>query len=308
MNQRHPERMRGFAGWVVVMNIVTMSVSYAQVVVEEVGREPFPGARAAAMGDACSADIPDAGMMFWNPGALPMIERKSVILDHYIESHTTIMDDALVTPIWVTPTDAIALSGNVSHIGYLTSDRITGIRAAQFEAGAAYSRVVVPGVGIGVKSTSRYISVNEEKTWTNSWTVGLAYNPSPEIGYGLVYSDLLYGARIQDSAISVEQQLPRRLEMGITMRYPSNRKEHIFTLSLGNEKLFTEPGLIYKGGVEYCPAPFLALRWGYLAGPDIAEPRYGIGIKSPILNLDYAIAPSKNDVQFQRFTIAITLR
>jgi hypothetical protein len=77
------------------------------------------------------------------------------------------------------------------------------------------------------------------------------------------------------------------------------------TLSLANEKIFGEAGLLYKGGLEVCPFAFLALRWGYLAGLNVALARYGAGIRTDVVQLDYAISPSLNDVQFQQLTLSI---
>jgi hypothetical protein len=289
-------------------NFFTVTLLHTQIMNEAGIRLPLPGARAAGLADAYAAEVSDAAVMYWNPASAPFLDHSAVILDHYHESQTGVMNDVVATSVHVTDEDAITLGGDLSHLGYLASSRSSGLRAIQSGLHLGYARILYPGVSVGLTATANYIDLQENRRWTSSWMAGLTYFPSPEISYGLVFRDVVHGAQVEQSSVAVREELPRRLEMGISMRYPVSRARRIVTISLGNEKFFGESGLLYKGGVELYPIPFLALRWGYLAGPDIAEPRYGLGVRTEAVQLDFAISPKRDDVQFQQVTLSVSLK
>jgi hypothetical protein len=89
------------------------------------------------------------------------------------------------------------------------------------------------------------------------------------------------------------------------MRYPSARQRQIVSIAFANEKIFSQPGLLYKIGLELWPLRFLALRSGYIAGGEAGIARYGIGVKSDILGIDYAFSPASFYEGFHQFTISI---
>jgi hypothetical protein len=287
------------------MNLLLISLVHAQILNEGSFLVPTPGARAAAMGDAGVADISNVTMMYWNPGALPFLEHISVIVDHYAEAHTRLMNDVVATTVWRNDENALTVGAAFGHLGYLTTAEVPSMQVIQTGLSLAYARLLAPGLSAGVTATAVYIDIAQDRRWSNTWKAGLMYHPSPEISYGIVFSDELFGAQLQRSSVAVKEQLPRRLEIGLSVRVPVSRDEHRVTLSLANEKIFGEAGLLYKGGLEVCPFKFLALRWGYLAGLNVALARYGAGIRTDVVQLDYAISPSLNDVQFQQLTLSI---
>src|ERR1041385_1602133 len=251
---------------IIILNFLAVYMLHAQIMNEGSIHLPLPSARGAAMGEAYTGEISDVSIMYWNPGSLPFLERTALILDHYYETQSGLMNDVIATPVWIAEGNAITIGGALSHLDYLGSGQVSSQRVFQSGINLSYARILAPGLSVGLTGTATYIDIEAKQRWTSSWMAGLTYYPSPEISYGIVFNDVLYGAQIQHSAILVKEELPRRLEMGISMRYPVSRKRRIVTLSLANEKIFNEAGLLYKGGLEVYPFPFVAVRWGYIAG------------------------------------------
>src|SRR2546426_656382 len=86
---------------IILMNFFSIPVLHAQLMNEGSSHPPLVSARAAAMGDAYSAEVSDIAMMAWNPGALPLLDEPSVMLDHYMEPETKIMNEVLASPLWM---------------------------------------------------------------------------------------------------------------------------------------------------------------------------------------------------------------
>ncbi|HTK82638.1 MAG TPA: hypothetical protein VL633_10130 [Bacteroidota bacterium] len=309
LNSNPTHSLKRWVKNIVVVHLFMSSLVHGQIMNEVSTHLPLPGARAAAMGDAYTAEAPDVLMMYWNPGALPFLEQTSVVFDHYSETPTHVMNDVIAVPVFLTENTTISLGGVLSHIGYITSGQLSGTRSLQFGLSLGYSRILAPGFGVGLTATGVYLDFQGQRSWSGSWMAGLLYTPSPEISYGMVFSDVVDGAQIQRSTRLIQKTLPRRLEIGLSLRYPFSAKRHVVTVSFANEKVFNEFGLLYKAGLEVSPFRFLALRWGYyLTGHDVPGERYGAGIRTDVVQLDYAISPTLRDIQFQQLTLSITFK
>lgn len=290
------------------MNMLVLSISHAQIISEGSQELPLAGARAAAMADAYIADFTDVAVMYRNPAGLPFLREFSFLGDVYYEQHNSSLTTVAGGTVWLSPVDAFTVSGIVSSLGYFPSDPNPHLQIVQYGADAAYGRIVAPGLSVGLEAGTRYLHSLAKDTWTSTWMVGVMYHPAPEVSYGAAFHDAAYGPPDNDPLISSMVEFHRRLQIGMTLRWPFSHRPSIFTLSLGNEKIFGQTGLLYKGGVEYYPVPYFAVRGGYIAGPGVAIPRYGAGIRADLFQLDYAIAPSLNDVVFQQLTLTIKFK
>ena len=290
------------------MNMLVISFAHAQIISGGSPRLPLPGARAGAMADTYIAEFSDVAVMYSNPAGLPFLKNLSVMGDMYYEQHNSSVSTVAAGTLWMSPVDAIAAGGILSSLGYVPSDPNPHLQVAQYGTDVAYGRIIAPGFSVGLEAGARYLHTPTKDTWTTTWMAGLMYHPAPEVSYGAAFHDATYGPPNNDSLVSSMVEFHRRLQIGMTLRWPFSKRPSMFTLSLANEKIFGQMGLLYKGAMEYYPLPYFALRGGYIAGPGVAVPRFGAGIRGNLFHLDYAIAPSSNDVVFQQLTFTLTIK
>lgn len=266
------------------------------------------GARASAMADAYTADIYDIAVLYWNPASLSFLEKKSVMLDHFYEWKTAVMNDVVAVPIPLKGQQSLGLGASVSHLGYLRNHRPYHARAIQYGFDLGYARILSTGFSGGIRVGGRYSHSENSDFFTSSWSLGITYYPSPGISYGLVLGDIGEDVSTLNGGTLTKQASLRRLQVGITMRYPLSLQRRLLTLALTNEKIFGETGLYYRLGFEVNPFEFAALRVGYFVGPLTAAARYGLGFKTDLFQVDYAIAPSTHSFRFQQLSLSILLR
>ena len=93
------------------------------------------------------------------------------------------------------------------------------------------------------------------------------------------------------------------------MRFPSTSNATVFTLSVVNEKVFGQDGILYKGGMEVYLMKFLGLRGGYIFEPNLGgSARFGLGLRSDHFQLDYSISPNKSTDLAYHVSLAITFK
>jgi hypothetical protein len=103
--------------------------------------------------------------------------------------------------------------------------------------------------------------------------------------------------------------LPRRLRVGVAMRYPSpvSLRRPVLTVAAANEKILQTDGLVYRGGIEVVPVDFLALRLGYAVGNALHAPACGVGAMIGMVRLDYAFAKEGVPTGVHHAAISIAL-
>ena len=151
-------------------------------------------------------------------------------------------------------------------------------------------------VGVGVGMSVRYAKSDVSNLWAASSSIGAFYSPSFEISYGIMLGGLgtgiLFASNRSVTKLSSEK-LPRNLQAGVTLRFPSSPDETIFILSVANEKIFGEKGIRYKGGVEVLPIKFFTARIGYMAMEHLAVAHFGFGVQWDRYGFDYSISPGR---------------
>jgi hypothetical protein len=284
-----------------------LHVAHAQLLSQDSERPMLVGARSVSLAEANLADISDVSVMYWNPGALGLLENVSVVFDEYYEMRTAINNDNAAVAIPHVSEGTLALGASVCNVGYIKLIQPYNYQAVEYGVDIAYAANLSPGFGVGFRMHSQFGHTINSNMFTNDWSFGLVYSPSSEVSYGLVCSGLGEGLRLIDSVSLAKEALARRLEVGVTMHYPASRNNQFLTVSVSNEKIFGESGLYYKTGIELLPVNFIALRYGFVVGPDFSTPRYGIGLKTNYIHLDYVIAPSYMSTRFQQITLSINL-
>lgn len=153
-------------------------------------------------------------------------------------------------------------------------------------------------------------------------TFGILYAPSESLTYGIAFRGLGRSATYfipnpnqgsclqRDNCLTTfgSQKLRKSLELGASLRLPAESDHTAFSIYLANEKQFEQDGLWYKAGLEITSLANLALRTGilYQSAEKILAPRFGLGITTDVLELDYTVSHSKE--LFERYhQLAITI-
>ncbi|HLX11972.1 MAG TPA: hypothetical protein VKS81_04085 [Bacteroidota bacterium] len=285
------------------------SLSYSQLLTPGSERTPLPGARAIALGDAYSANNSDVSTFYWNPALLSFMDSPGVMVDHYYDAITQVNNEAAALPIGNFAGGSLAIGMEVSHVGYPDPVSPDGPRAISYAVDIGYANEIDEGLSLGLHLHSQYGHSESTSLAVSSLAIGLAYHPSPEITYGLVYAGIGNDLSLTDSGSSSIEAVtrPQRLELGIAMRYPSPIDQRLLTISLSNEKDFGEAGLLYKAGIELLPFRFLALRYGYFLGLNENGPRFGAGLIIHSMRLDYGVATSSEGILFQQVSLAFAM-
>jgi hypothetical protein len=288
----------------------------AQIASEGVDQHAIVDARSMAMGDATFADPHNSGSMYWNAALLPFISGGSLTATAAQEK--TYYDDLLTT---------FAVSGafELEHTwGFglgMTFHRVSdwgelnpqaGTKFSLLNVDVALSRMILPALSFGVNPTFHYGRGERSQMWAASCNLGLFYFPIAGLSYAVLYRGLgntiKYPYYADGSMTAIEKETSEKsLQLGVTVRFPSAKLTKVFFMSIAAEKILSTRRTVYKGGCEWWPVKFLALRIGYWIGPDTRAPRYGAGLKFGNFDIDYGIAPGKLEPRTQQFTAAYRL-
>ncbi|MBI4547758.1 MAG: hypothetical protein HY707_07255 [Ignavibacteriae bacterium] len=282
--------------------------TYTQSIILDNSRLFNAGARALGLAEAHVAEAYDVNSMYWNPASLSYLRQYSFVLDHALEVSSNLMNENISMPLYRTNEQVMAMGLTVNHIGYLREGVEANFRAVQYGYDVAYSQKLIPTVSIGARVGLRYGHTPSSNVWGVSSSVGIFYSPSQEISYGASFSGLGTGIRYSHNGISTAlstAKLSRRLQVGASLRYPSSLKQTIFIISVANEKIFDRAGIRYKGGIEFFPVHFIALRTGYLVDPEVKVAFYGLGIKAGRIRFEYAMSPSKLTNRLYQFSLGL---
>lgn len=270
------------------------------------------GARATSLADAYATEYTDVLSLFWNPASLGFLERKTLAFDYFNGIHPDLSMATMSIPLRLTNDDVIGFGLTAMQVG-VDEGNGSVIRGTRYGLNFASAKLLTSTLSFGARVALQHGQTSDSKLWTASSVLGVMYSPSPEISYALVYSGLGFGMQHSYDLQAAERltfskvSLPATLYVGLAMRYPSSRVERTLTIALANEKVFGEPGIIYKGALEVNANKFLALRMGYVAAPTTASPRYGVGVFLGRFQLDYAYAGGHGVQRFHEFTLSISL-
>jgi hypothetical protein len=256
----------------------------------------FPGARMAALGDATISDSYDVTCFYWNPASLAYLREHSIVISHRQEDSIHGMSENISVPFMTGPNEAIGIGLDVDHVGDARAATYANYHATQIGYDIAYGREITPTFSFGASIGVRYGHGDTTNLWAVSTTYGIVYTPSPEITYGAMLTGVGTGIVYASDRITTSlstQNLRRKLNMGVTLRFPTQYQPEIMTLSAGNEKIFGETGIIYRGGLELFPYQWIVLRGGYVYTNDGAWGLFGLGFKGHGLRIDCSLSPNK---------------
>lgn len=300
---------------------LSLSTSVKKVMAQETFRAyTVPanfGARASSMANANSADAYDIASMYSNPALTAFNRNPSAIeLSALYQNKQNMKMGQLLAPLFNNRKQSFN-AGFLFHLigsDYLGLDQNTFKKApSYYRFDLNYARALSSTFSIGATSGAAYSISDSTQTWSNSSAIGIYYSPTPTVSYGAVFKGGFSGSYyIYDSETTSLQKndLPKSFEIGVRLRYPTIARSPFLTLSFANEKVIGQHGLWYKGGIELLPINFLAIRSGYIYGPELQGARFGIGFNLGNFRLDYAISTSAPlfSNQLHQLTFSIKLR
>lgn len=265
-------------------------------------------ARTYALGGANLADYHDVTVMSLNPAILIENDNShSIVFGGQQIWGSGLAQGSLGIPLFNNQRHAIAVGMNyhsqgIEDLNYLhatETDLQPDIRRFQFSTG--YSIAINSKLSAGVHGNLIHSWNKFQKVWSGNIDAGILYTPTSSLSYAVALrnlgSDVRYSIDFDGTTILKDRRSQKSLDLGATMQFPDNSDRSFFSLSLANKKIFGEDGLIYKGGIEFKPITSIALRTGYLRTPDENGPRFGIGLITDLVHIDYAIAPLTNTSQ-----------
>lgn len=268
------------------------------------------GARSAALAEAFVSAALDVNSMYWNMAGLTKMRNYSILLNNMQEKSINGTSHGIAIPIRLKTGEVMAIGFSLIHTGYIRKSSTPEFKLWQLGYDIGYAREILNSLSVGSLVGVRFAKSNVSQLWSVRTSVSANYSPAENISYGLVLNSI--GNGIDYTVDRVTTQLHRTtlahsLQAGITMKFPSDMKNHLFSLALANEKIFGESGLRYKGGLEMNVTNIFVLRGGYIVENNLQFATLGVGIQTKIISIDYSISPHKKTNQEMYLSIALNL-
>ncbi len=268
------------------------------------------GARSAALAEAFVSDAYDVNGMYWNMAGLTRMKNYSILINHMQEKSINGMSQSIAIPIRLKAGEVMAFGLSLMHTGYVQKNPQSELKLWQLCYDVGYARDISHVMSIGALVGVRFAKSGLSQLWSIRSSISANYSPAEEISYGLVLNSI--GNGIDYSIDKGTTQLNRTklahsLQAGITMKYPSDMENYLFSIALANEKVFGTAGIRYKGGLEMNLTNILALRGGYIVENNLRFPIFGVGIKTKIISIDYSVSPQKVTNREMYLSIALNL-
>lgn len=278
-------------------------------------------ARSMSMANATSADPLNPNKLYSNPGLLPFNPQKTALGFHssYNSTYNVLVENITSTAFSGKDKKMVIGATMLTNSNKtIPSQPATQLSFTQFNLDVAYGQMLTSSLSMGVKVNVDYGKTEAGSAYTTNASVGAIYAPSTIVSYGLVYrgtgyrtewlgSGLSYIGSAQGPTQISATKLPHRLEIGTTLRLPSMAEYPDFAISLSNEKLFGEPGLVYRGGLEIYFWDKFVMRGGYFYSSFVQGGRVGAGFVLEPLKINYAFANNTLDQNGRNHLLSITL-
>lgn len=277
-------------------------------------------ARSTALGEATVADPTNLSSININPAALSFVRHYNVVqVNSYQNWNNNLMTQNATFPVFAVDQHRFAGQLGFYHGGFNSTNPIgeapfpePDLNMYQFDLVYAYSLENV--LSFGILNSTTLAQNDIARYWTNFTSLGLMYAPSQTLSYGFALRGLgrsvEYQITEEGSTTLGSQELRESIELGATIAFPVDNEETDVSLSLANEKRFGQNGIWYKLGLEGRALDIFKLRGGFLWHPDseIFAPRFGVGIDSETIRLDYSIsAQERLNERFHQLGITFNL-
>jgi hypothetical protein len=277
-------------------------------------------ARSSAMADANVAEPSDLHGLYSNPATLAFSDHGPNLTNNslYNAAREVLLENITAS---LSHTKNYRLVGGITFHSTLMNNRalpsLNRMQFSQLDLSLGYAWLLSPSLSAGIAVNSLFGKTPNSRIWTYNASFGLLYAPSSQISYGIVYkgagmhngwlgSEPVYRFGNSGETTVYSMQAPHRLELGMSLRFPSLDRSPDFILSFANEKIFGVAGLLYKGGIEIYVQDFMALRGGYFWSPFSSGTRTGVGFFFDGVTLDYAFAPTSFDLNGRTHQLSLS--
>jgi len=278
------------------------------------------GARNISLANSNVSESYDVSSIYENPATLAFMESASLFLNHSQGAQSNGTEESIAYPVFLPSSMMIAFGGELYQMGHLPQSAHQQLMELGLDV--AFAGTITPTLSFGGTVSMRNGTANnwwvngapgniKSQAWGAFYSFGLDYAPTGDVSYGLVFNglgtDIFYIPWSNASPLILESaEMTRALTLGASMRYPSSEslRNPILVLSIASEKMFGTKGIFYKGGIEARPIEFLQIRFGYVMGPGVAEPRYGLGVVEHLISVEYAVYPQAS-IMFQQFSFSV---
>lgn len=286
-------------------------------------------ARTGALADATVADRKYLSSININPAALALVEDLSMLQVNVSQNlNNNMMLENVTLPAFRLGNHFLGVQLGIHHDRGFETFNLLGNNPQPRPSMTIYQMDVVYAFSIrdvfsfGVLNNISYSKNIIAQYITYYPTLGILYSPSRSLSYGLVFRGLGRSPTYfipepnqsnclqRDNCITTfgSQELRKSLEVGASLKLPAEEDSANFSIYVANEKRFSQDGLWYKAGLEVTRLSNLALRGGilYQSAQNILAPRFGLGLLTSVIELDYTISHSKE--LFERYhQMAITI-
>jgi hypothetical protein len=276
-------------------------------------------ARSGAMADATVADPSYISVININPAGLSFVDDlRSAQINLSQNWNNNLLLESLTLPGFRLQNHSFALQFASQHdrgleyLNLLGTNPQPSPKITLLQADLIYSVSLTNSLSLGVLNNISYAYNRTDKSVSYYPQVGMMYAPSKWVSYGIAFRGLGRTAAysILNSSVTElgTQDLRETLILGASIQFPVESEKSYLSLSFANEKRFRIDGLWYKMGIELKAIPYLTLRSGllYQSETKVTAPRFGLGITTDVIKLDYTISHSKD--LFERYhQLAVTI-
>jgi hypothetical protein len=258
-----------------------------------------PNARASALGEATSAVIDDASGVALNPSILGFVDA-SFVSYSFMRVYSGVSFQDILLAINTGREDAISMHLGLLHYGGIAFVGDPEVRSRGFELkGAfAYGRKIFDGLSIGASLGFLNSTTDPEDVWAFDGQIGIAYAPMKLVRYAVTLRGLSSDYDVSNPILGTDVQsssVPKILTMGLMFDYTFAQKSQRLVVVMENEKLLSEPLILYKFGFEYSLSRFISARLGGRVRGSEFEPRSGLGVDISPFRIDYGYLYSRRD-------------
>ena len=282
--------------------IVTYSIAFVLIATacangQTVISPSLIGARNVALGGADMAQPHDISSIYDDPATIALLRNPSVMLNH-VQGNDNGMQENIAFPLLYTDSQMLAFGAQYYSLGELTKSSQQPRYAVGYDVAFASKIDSRMSLGGSVTFQRGYVPhINNANS--ASYALGFDYAPKRDVSYGLSLTGLGTGVQFETAnsiVTPVQTVLQRALTVSAVLRFPTveSLQPAYLTMALGSQKVFGVSGVNFMGGVQFLPFRFLALRFGYSAGPSGYRQRYGLGLIGGPFSLDLAAYPVKN--------------
>ena len=233
------------------------------------------------------------------------------MLTHHVDWTSQTATELVAVPLPLNRDISFGVSCAIGHDG-----KIHGYDGKEFQFSSqgvdlGSSLRIMPTLSLGLLLGVRSYSFAGDRV-TTGWTqIGVLYNPTPGITYGVSFRVRGSALRViagQEAFLVKESAWPADLEIGAAMTFPARSGAPVVSLALTTEKNFPAVQRFNtKGGLEVYPMSFIALRVGYKVGSSNNVARYGAGVLFNRFRMDIGIAPSSAEERSHTLSLSYLL-